>query len=417
MSEETKACPYCGSEIPVSVKKCKYCGEWLVIQEKDKPKSSLHIGGFIEAIICIIVVICMFNFNYSDGIIFAILCLYILLHVYFLPSLIADGKRTQYTPAIFAINLLLGLTLIGWIVSLVWALTLPNLSKNIEQTSNRRGQTKSFTPQKEESKTIQELPKQDIDTAGMADSTKKCPYCAELIPQNAAFCSICETSLIENLSNRVPCIDYTNTTKCISNDETPQNIKQWNWGAFWLSWIWGIGNKSFNTFFALIPYFGFIWMFVCGAKGNEWAWENKKWASVENYNNTQRKWAIIGNSLAVLSIILALILFIFVQNISSEPIEKNQTSEQEEVNYNSNIEERGDIIDSYEDNYEHSVRENQQQKQETKPVQQVAKTKPQPRPQPVTPPKQQVSTKTKVVVPQAKPVQTQQNQEINDFMY
>ena len=302
MSEETKACPYCGSEIPVSVKKCKYCGEWLVIQEKDKPKSSLHIGGFIEAIICIIVVICMFNFNYSDGIIFAILCLYILLHVYFLPSLIADGKRTQYTPAIFAINLLLGLTLIGWIVSLVWALTLPNLSKNIEQTSNRRGQNKSFTPQKEESKTIQELPKQDIDTAGMADSTKKCPYCAELIPQNAAFCSICETSLIENLSNRVPCIDYTNTTKCISNDETPQNIKQWNWGAFWLSWIWGIGNKSFNTFFALIPYFGFIWMFVCGAKGNEWAWENKKWASVENYNNTQRKWAIIGNSLAVLSI-------------------------------------------------------------------------------------------------------------------
>ena len=417
MSEETKACPYCGSEIPVSVKKCKYCGEWLVIQEKDKPKSSLHIGGFIEAIICIIVVICMFNFNYSDGIIFAILCLYILLHVYFLPSLIADGKRTQYTPAIFAINLLLGLTLIGWIVSLVWALTLPNLSKNIEQTSNRRGQTKSFTPQKEESKTIQELPKQDIDTAGMADSTKKCPYCAELIPQNAAFCSICETSLIENLSNRVPCIDYTNTTKCISNDETPQNIKQWNWGAFWLSWIWGIGNKSFNTFFALIPYFGFIWMFVCGAKGNEWAWENKKWASVEDYNNTQRKWAIIGNSLAILSLILALTLFIFIQNISSEPIEKNQTSEQEEVNYNLNIEERGDIIDSYEDNYEHSVRESQQQKQETKPVQQVAKPKPQQRLQPVTPPKQQVSTKTKVVVPQAKPVQTQQNQEINDFMY
>ena len=56
MSEETKACPYCGSEIPVSVKKCKYCDEWLVIQEKDKPKSSLHIGGFIEAIICIMYV-------------------------------------------------------------------------------------------------------------------------------------------------------------------------------------------------------------------------------------------------------------------------------------------------------------------------------------------------------------------------
>ena len=255
----------------------------------------------------------------------------------------------------------------------------------------------------------------DDSRSRVHNGMKKCPYCAELIPQNATFCSICETSLTENLSNRVPCIDYTNTAKCISNNETPQNIKQWNWGAFWLSWIWGIGNKSFKTFFALIPYFGFIWMFVCGAKGNQWAWENKQWASIEDYNNTQRKWAVIGNSLAVLSLILVVTLFIFAQNISNEPIEKNQTSEQEDVNYNSNIEEREDIIDGYENNYEYSVTESQQQKQEPKLEQQVIQSET--HPQPLARPKQQVSPKTKVVVPQAKPVQTQQNQEINDFMY
>ena len=27
--EETKICPYCGSNIPANAKKCMNCGEWL----------------------------------------------------------------------------------------------------------------------------------------------------------------------------------------------------------------------------------------------------------------------------------------------------------------------------------------------------------------------------------------------------
>ncbi len=137
MSEEMKNCPYCGSEIPKDVKKCKFCGEWLVLQEKDKPKSSLHIGGFIEAIICIILIVCMFKIGYNDYVIAIILSIYIILHIYFLPSLIADKKRTQYTIAIFALNLLLGATIIVWVGCLVWALTLPDLSKNEIKTKNK----------------------------------------------------------------------------------------------------------------------------------------------------------------------------------------------------------------------------------------------------------------------------------------
>jgi len=41
--------------------------------------------------------------------------------IYFLPSLIAHRKRDF--GAIFALNLLLGWTFIGWVVALVWALT------------------------------------------------------------------------------------------------------------------------------------------------------------------------------------------------------------------------------------------------------------------------------------------------------
>ena len=51
-----------------------------------------------------------------------IIPLVLLLAVYFLPTMI--GFRKRNAGAIFALNLLLGWTLIGWIAALVWALTV-----------------------------------------------------------------------------------------------------------------------------------------------------------------------------------------------------------------------------------------------------------------------------------------------------
>jgi len=45
----------------------------------------------------------------------------IVLIVYFLPSIVGFEKRNRN--AIFILNLLLGWTLIGWIVALIWAST------------------------------------------------------------------------------------------------------------------------------------------------------------------------------------------------------------------------------------------------------------------------------------------------------
>jgi hypothetical protein len=39
----------------------------------------------------------------------------------------------------------------------------------------------------------------------------------------------------------------------------PAEINRWNWGAFLLNWIWGIGNQTYIALLALIPGFGFIW--------------------------------------------------------------------------------------------------------------------------------------------------------------
>jgi hypothetical protein len=90
----------------------------------------------------------------------------------------------------------------------------------------------------------------------------------------------------------------------------PQEIKKWSWGAFLLNWIWGIGNSVWIALISLIPIplIGLIMMFVLGAKGNEWAWQSKKWESIERFQKTQRAWAIAGVIIFCISIAMAIMI-------------------------------------------------------------------------------------------------------------
>ncbi|MCC3701384.1 superinfection immunity protein [Rouxiella badensis] len=45
--------------------------------------------------------------------------------MYFLPFLIADHRKHKKLPVIFGVNLLLGWTVIGWAVAMVWAFSTP----------------------------------------------------------------------------------------------------------------------------------------------------------------------------------------------------------------------------------------------------------------------------------------------------
>ncbi|MBR0794572.1 hypothetical protein JQ615_04115 [Bradyrhizobium jicamae] len=74
----------------------------------------------------------------------------------------------------------------------------------------------------------------------------------------------------------------------------PPEIDRWNWGAFLLNWIWGVGNNTFIALLMLIPFFGLVMPFVLGAKGSRWAWRNGRWDSIEHFKRVQRLWAIWG---------------------------------------------------------------------------------------------------------------------------
>lgn len=74
----------------------------------------------------------------------------------------------------------------------------------------------------------------------------------------------------------------------------PPEVDRWNWGAFLLNWIWGIGNNTFIALLVFVPFVGLIMPFVLGAKGSRWAWRNGRWDSVAHFQRVQRKWAIWG---------------------------------------------------------------------------------------------------------------------------
>lgn len=88
----------------------------------------------------------------------------------------------------------------------------------------------------------------------------------------------------------------------------PPELAGWNWGAFLLSWIWGLGNGVMIALLALIVPFFPIYL---GLKGNELAWQNKQWDSVEQFKETQAKWTKWGVGLLVAWVVLVCVCVIF----------------------------------------------------------------------------------------------------------
>jgi hypothetical protein len=74
----------------------------------------------------------------------------------------------------------------------------------------------------------------------------------------------------------------------------PPEIDRWNWGAFLLNWIWGIGNNTFIALLMFVPLVNLVMPFVLGVKGSAWAWRNKRWESVDHFRRVQRTWTIAG---------------------------------------------------------------------------------------------------------------------------
>ena len=103
----------------------------------------------------------------------------------------------------------------------------------------------------------------------------------------------------------------------INEPQIPRIIDAWNWGAFSLSWIWGVCNGIYWPLVIIvcnfIPYVGpVIGLGICiylGLKGNKLAWDvaMNKHVDVVHFTESQNKWNMAGIIVLVIAIIISLV--------------------------------------------------------------------------------------------------------------
>ena len=86
--------------------------------------------------------------------------------------------------------------------------------------------------------------------------------------------------------------------------------KEFNWGAFFGTWIWGLFNKSYIPLWELLLWItplGFYFQLYCGLKGNEWAYKNKGCTDVKAFNKSQETQALV---FIILNLVIIPILYV-----------------------------------------------------------------------------------------------------------
>ncbi len=146
-----------------------------------------------------------------------------------------------------------------------------------------------------------------------------------------AFKSRVTPSQLSKSDKPLPVSDPKITSGQGKSTVIPHGIKKWSWGAFALTWIWGLANKTYITLIILIPGVSFatlfvlaimgisspfrgyaffplflaivVMAFIIGIKGSKWAWQSKRWDSINHFEAVQKKWSKIGNLIFVFEII------------------------------------------------------------------------------------------------------------------
>ncbi|MCW8916632.1 MAG: cytochrome c oxidase assembly factor 1 family protein [Magnetovibrio sp.] len=85
-----------------------------------------------------------------------------------------------------------------------------------------------------------------------------------------------------------------NDNSVVRRPRLPDELRGWNWGAFFLNWVWGLGHNTWIALLMFVPGINLVMPFVLGAKGNEWAWQNNDWRDIAHFKRSQRIWARVG---------------------------------------------------------------------------------------------------------------------------
>jgi len=102
---------------------------------------------------------------------------------------------------------------------------------------------------------------------------------------------------------------YGNTSGMGAGAPVPPEIADgWNWGAFTLPLFWSISHSSW---IGLLCLFGIcpslVVGIILGLNGNKWAWQKRKWQSIEQFRQVQGTWAAWGIGVFACSMALLMV--------------------------------------------------------------------------------------------------------------
>ena len=135
--------------------------------------------------------------------------------------------------------------------------------------------------------------------------------------------------------------------------ELPYELRGWNWGAFVLSWIWGIANKSYISLLVIplsfIPFLGLGMSVYLGVKGNELAWKNRQFTSLDQFRQIQKTWSYWGIALfasTCLLIVPGILATLVISQLGSATVKAHDSSRK------SDVIELGKVVELYKSNME-----------------------------------------------------------------
>lgn len=130
-----------------------------------------------------------------------------------------------------------------------------------------------------------------------------CTGCGNQSADSSVLCGGCDIAQRSRRDQPSPAASTFHVGQAMQDSAVPEEIRGWCWGAFFMPWIWAIGNKTWIGLLALIPYVNIAMSIWLGMKGREMAWKNNVWESTGHFNRVQRRWTQCGMVVTVVGLI------------------------------------------------------------------------------------------------------------------
>lgn len=152
VSEWAQACPNCGRQFPGARVPVRGAQTISMHRERDEARASeqerrlrARKRGWVIFMVVLLVaagLIAMSALESGDAellfLMGIIAAAYVAIWIYFLPSIVASARGASNRGAVVAVNILLGWTMIGWVVALIMATTSPSNKRPATQTTSRK---------------------------------------------------------------------------------------------------------------------------------------------------------------------------------------------------------------------------------------------------------------------------------------